>query len=67
MRGAEFDVHLLAGRAATAEVPVDQKMRLDLIDIEFFVNTDEFFAHRCRLYQALPVFSKKSFDIIPKQ
>ena len=45
MRRVDLDVHLLARRAAAAEIPVDQKMRLDFIDIEFFVNTDEFFAH----------------------
>ena len=66
MRGVEFDVHLPARRAAAAEVPVDQKARLDLIDMELFVNTDEFFAHECRLYQALSVFSKKSFLLLRK-
>ena len=45
MRGVEFDVHLPARRATAAEVPVDQQVRLDFIDIEFFINTDEFFDH----------------------
>ena len=45
----ELDVHFLARGAAAAEVPVDQQVRLDLIDIEFFVNADEFFAHGCLL------------------
>ncbi len=45
----ELEIHLLARGAAAAEIPVDQQVRLDLIDEEFFINTDEFFAHGCLL------------------
>lgn len=61
MRRVKFDVNLLARRATSAQVAVYQKVRFDFIDKKFFIDANKFFAHECRLYQALSVFSKKSF------
>ena len=65
MGHVELNIHLLAIRTASAQIAVNQKVGLNLMDIHFFINTHQFFSHTGGYYNTTETSFRRFMKILP--